>query len=155
MQRTSILLAGALLVAGACRTASGTNDEVRLLLDRQQDAWNAGDVERFFHVGYWESPELTFFSGGERVKGFDAMLARFLDRYKKGGAETGKLTFADVEVLALGGDHAVARGHWFVDFAKQKDVGGLFTLVLERRSEGWRIVHDHTSVDDREPAKVQ
>jgi len=23
--------------------------------------------------------------------------------------------------------------------------GGLFTLVLRKRPEGWRIVHDHTS----------
>ena len=23
---------------------------------------------------------------------------------------------------------------------------GVFTLVLERRPEGWRIIHDHTSV---------
>jgi ketosteroid isomerase-like protein len=28
---------------------------------------------------------------------------------------------------------------------------GVFTLVVERRPEGWRIVHDHTSVGP-EPA---
>ena len=27
--------------------------------------------------------------------------------------------------------------------------GGLFTLVLRRTSDGWRIVHDHTSVETR------
>jgi hypothetical protein len=30
--------------------------------------------------------------------------------------------------------------------ARQKgDVGGVFSLVLERFPEGWRIIHDHTS----------
>lgn len=150
------IVATLVLIASGCKsTAASANDEVRLLLERQQDAWNSGDVERFFEVGYWASPELTFFSGGERVKGFDAMLERFLARYKAGGAETGKLAFAEVEVVPLGADHAIARGHWFVDFAKGEDVGGLFTLVLEDQRDGWRIVHDHTSVDDRAPAKVQ
>lgn len=106
-------------------------------------------------IGYWNSPDLTFFSGGEVVRGFDAMLERYSKSYVQGGAETGKLTFSELEVLPLSGGHALARGRWFVDFEKKEDQGGLFTLVLQDRPEGWRAVHDHTSLGLVKPAKVQ
>lgn len=143
-----------LVLTSACRTAPPETD-VRALIADQQAAWNRGDVEGFLRRGYWDSPALTFYSGGDVVKGFAPMLERFLARYKSGGAETGELTFADVEVVSLGGDHALARGHWFVDFARRADEGGLFSLVLARQGDGWRIVHDHTSVGSSAPRKVQ
>lgn len=148
----------ALLAFASCASARSTPaavGDVRAVLDAQQRAWNEGDVERFLRAGYWDSPELTFYSGGDVVRGFETMLRRFLERYKASGKETGSLTFADVDVLPLGDDHALARGHWFVDFASQPDQGGLFSLVLERKSEGWRIVHDHTSVAASGERKVQ
>lgn len=152
----SILPLVVLLTAtAACRSTESSVLEVRSLVDRQQAAWNAGDVERYMRIGYWESPELTFFSGGDVVRGFDVVLQRYLKRYKQGGAETGELTFADVVVTPLGSDAAFVRGHWFVDFKTKEDQGGLFTLVLEKRPEGWRIVHDHTSVEPPKSGKVQ
>lgn len=149
------LVAALVPLVTACRSTSSQVDEVRQLVERQQAAWNAGDVERFLRVGYWDSPELTFFSGGDVVRGFDTMLQRFLKRYKQGNAESGELTFADVVVTPLGSDHAFVRGHWYVDFKKAEDQGGLFTLVLERQRDGWRIVHDHTSVETPKTGKVQ
>jgi ketosteroid isomerase-like protein len=153
MQPHPLPLGVLLLVAAACRSTAP--EDVRQLIDRQQGAWNARDVERFMRIGYWESKELTFFSGGDVVRGFDAMLERYMRSYVRGGAETGTLTFSEVEVLPLGGGHALARGRWFVDFEKKEDQGGLFTLVLQDRPEGWRVVHDHTSVGTSKVAKVQ
>jgi beta-aspartyl-peptidase (threonine type) len=112
----------------------------------QQAAWNRGDVEGFMRAGYWPSEDLTFFSGGEVTRGYDTVLARYKRRYQSEGAEMGQLTFSDLETERLGADHAILRGHWLLDFAEREDVGGLFTLVLRRTPEGWRIVHDHTSV---------
>lgn len=151
---TRVLLPS-LLVLAACRSTNSTPAAVRGVLSAQQEAWNRGDVEQFLRAGYWDSPQLTFFSGGDVVHGFDTMLQRFLARYKSAGKETGTLTFADVDVLPLGGEHALARGHWLVDFKTQPDPGGLFTLILERRPEGWRILHDHTSVETPGERKVQ
>jgi ketosteroid isomerase-like protein len=155
MERAPLLLALLPLLAGSCRTAASEVGELRALIDRQQASWNAGDVERFLRIGYWDSPELTFYSGGDAVRGFDTVLERYLSRYKAAGAETGELTFTDVVVEPLGDDHAFARGHWHVDFEKKEDQGGLFTLVLARKPEGWRIVHDHTSVAEPKTETVQ
>jgi ketosteroid isomerase-like protein len=44
----------------------------------------------------------------------------------------------------IGSDHALVKGRWQLTLSKDS-VGGLFTLLMKKRPEGWRIVHDHTS----------
>jgi ketosteroid isomerase-like protein len=116
------------------------------VLSTQEDAWNRGDVEGFMHEGYWESPELTFFSGGDVTTGFEPVLARYQKRYKTEGAEMGKLAFTNLDVVQISDRAAIVRGRWDLDFEQKADVGGLFTLVMRRIDGAWRIVHDHTSV---------
>jgi ketosteroid isomerase-like protein len=163
--RTAILGLG-LLALGACRSASPAPDvvtpmdasarvtpeqratgEVLAVLRSQSAAWNRGDVEGFMEAGYWRSPELTFYSQGSITKGYDATLARYKQRYTGTGAEMGQLEFFQVETQALAEDVQLARGHWKLAFGGKPAVAGLFSLVLRRLPEGWRIVHDHTSVD--------
>jgi beta-aspartyl-peptidase (threonine type) len=140
----------AALFATGCRSAApdARSDGPLAVLYAQQAAWNAGDVEAFVRAGYWRSSELTFFSGGDVTRGFDETLARFTRRYATGDAEMGRLAFGDLETVWQNGDAAVVRGTWHLDFEHKDDVGGLFTLFLRRFPDGWRIVHDHTSVSD-------
>jgi beta-aspartyl-peptidase (threonine type) len=113
------------------------------VLEAQQSAWNKGDLPGFMQ-GYWKSDRLTFFSGSNRTAGWQATLDRYRQRYQGEGREMGKLTFADLEVEMLGPDSALVRGRWQLRL-KASNPGGLFTLILRRFPEGWRIVHDHTS----------
>ena len=46
---------------------------VRDVLVRQQDAWNRHDLEAFMS-GYWNSPDLTFFSGANVTTSWQATL---------------------------------------------------------------------------------
>lgn len=144
-----LLLALAFLSASCISTMTDFREDVGAvgaLLDRQQAAWNAGDVEAFMAEGYWASEELTFLSGGDWTRGYDAVLRRYRDRYQSAGAEMGTLTFADVQVVPLGPDAALARGRYHLDFSSGPPADGLFSLVLRRLEDGrWRIVHDHTS----------
>ncbi len=138
----------------ACNTmhayAEPSNDnsatEIQAVVHAQEAAWNRGDVEGFMSAGYWHSPGLTFYSGGDVTHGFDPVLARYVKRYKTGDAEMGKLAFTNLEVVPISSDAAIVRGRWDLDFDKQPHAGGLFTLVFRHLDEGWRIVHDHTSV---------
>ena len=58
----------------------------------------------------------------------------------------GTLAFDDLLVRMLGGDHALATGSFLVeDVRDTTDIRGRFTLVLERDSTGWRVLHDHSS----------
>ncbi len=120
-----------------------TEQAIRKVLDDQARAWNRGDLEGFM-AGYWKSPDLTFSSGGEQTKGWEATLERYRKRYKGDGKEMGTLTFSDLSVQTLGGDSAFVRGKFQLVRSKDKP-SGLFTLVLKRLPEGWRIIHDHTS----------
>ena len=95
-------------------------------------------------AGYWNSPDLSFFSGANKTKGWQATLERYVKKYRADGKEMGKLTFSDIEVDLLSPDAAVVRGRWQLEMSKDKP-GGLFTLIFKRFPEGWRIVHDHTS----------
>jgi len=117
---------------------------IRHLLQAQVDAWNARDLEGFMK-GYWRSEDLTFFSGGHATEGWQTTLDHYRQRYQGEGKEMGKLDFFDLRVELLGTDAAFVRGHWHLLLKSGQEQGGLFTLVLKKFPEGWRIVHDHTS----------
>jgi beta-aspartyl-peptidase (threonine type) len=127
----------------AAEQAEGGENAIRKLLQDQQDAWNRGDLNGFM-AGYWRSDQLTFYSGGNRTRGWDATLERYRKRYQSEGQEMGKLTFSELRVELLGPDSAFVRGRFELVRTKDKP-SGIFTLVLRRFPEGWRIVHDHTS----------
>jgi beta-aspartyl-peptidase (threonine type) len=116
---------------------------VRAVLDAQVAAWNKGDLEGFMR-GYWNSPELSFFSGGTRTRGWQATMDRYQKKYRAEGKEMGALTFSELEIDVLGPDSAVVRGRFRLKMSKEEPTG-LFTLLFRRFSDGWRIVHDHTS----------
>jgi beta-aspartyl-peptidase (threonine type) len=142
----SLAAAGVLL--STCAVAAepppkAAEEAVRGVLDAQVEAWNKGDLEGFMK-GYWKSPELSFFSGGERARGWQATLDRYRKRYQSEGQEMGKLSFSDLQVEVLGTDAAFVRGRFELERKKDKPTGQ-FTLIFKRMPEGWRIVHDHTS----------
>jgi len=117
---------------------------VEQVLHAQQDAWNRHDLDAFM-AGYWNSPELTFFSGGQEQPGWQATLDRYRARYASPGHEMGKLEFSDLRVEMLGRDSAFVRGAWHLTMPDGKTPHGLFTLVFRKFADGWKIVHDHTS----------
>jgi ketosteroid isomerase-like protein len=114
------------------------------VLHAQQDAWNRGDLEAFM-TGYWNSPELTFFSGAKEHDGWQAALDRYRAAYASPGHEMGKLEFSGLRIEMLPPDAAFVRGAWGLTMTDGKTPHGLFTLVFRRFPGGWKIVHDHTS----------
>lgn len=135
-----------LLLAGAVRAqdAAGTT-AIRALLDAQVADWNRGDLDGFA-ASYWRSPELVFQSGGDRSLGWEAMRARYRKRYQAEGKAMGRLRFSELEVRPLGDDAGYAFGRWTLTMPDGSQPTGLFTVLVRRFPEGWRIVHDHTSL---------
>ena len=134
-------------VASARWTKSRAEEErqaIQHVLDAQVAAWNRHDLKGFM-AGYWQSPELTFFSGKEVYSGWQAAYERYQKRYlAEGPDKMGTLSFAELKIDLLGPDSAVVRGRWKL-ITKKEPLGGLFTLIFKKNPEGWRIVHDHTS----------
>ncbi len=118
--------------------------EIRAVLDAQVAAWNAGKLEEFMD-GYWRSPNLTFFSGGRKLSGWDATIERYRKTYQAEGREMGKLVFSDLDIQPLGGSAAVVRGRYELTMSDGKKLSGLYTLIFRRFRQGWKIIHDHTS----------
>jgi ketosteroid isomerase-like protein len=128
----------------AASTASQTEKDIRGVVEQQMEAWNRHNLQGFM-AGYWNSPALTFFSGGTVTKGWQPTLERYQKTYQSGGHEMGKLEFSDLQVVPLGPNSAFVRGRWRLTMPDGKEPHGLFTLVFRKFPQGWRIIHDHTS----------
>jgi beta-aspartyl-peptidase (threonine type) len=124
---------------------------IRKVLDEQDAAWNRGDLEGFM-AGYLRSPQLTFMSGNEPQYGWDQTLERYRKRYQREGNQMGKLTFSDLDIRLLRDDLALVTGRWKLVVGKETP-NGLFTLLMWRTPDGWRIIHDHTSAAEPPAAK--
>jgi ketosteroid isomerase-like protein len=111
---------------------------------RQQEAgWNRGSVEAYME-GYAKGAETRFISGGTVTIGFDTVLVRYKRGYPD-RASMGKLSFSDIQIEVLAYDLAIVYGKWALQREKDNP-WGRFTLLFKNLEEGWRIVHDHTSV---------
>jgi beta-aspartyl-peptidase (threonine type) len=148
-------MAGSLLLFGVVGSAWAQDDAtiagarnaeaaVRAVLSRQVEAWNRGDLEGFM-AGYWNSPDLVFQSGATLTRGWQATLERYRRRYQAEGKEMGRLRFEELDVQPLGPDTAFVRGRWRLTMKDGSQPGGLFTLLLRRIGDEWKVVHDHTS----------
>jgi len=161
MSNRNLVIAALMMMPGlsaGCRSGLGRNgfnelsavdaermrSEIKLLLERQVDAWNAGDVEGFMG-GYRRDEGLTFLAGGGVTCGWGATLERYRKRYPDRQA-MGRLAFSELHINPIAHDAALVWGRWRLE--RENETGGLFTLLVRRRSGSWGIVHDHTSVGD-------
>lgn len=114
----------------------------------QAAAWNSGDLAGYMN-GYAHTNDLVFTSGGNVRKGWQDAFDHYKARYGSDKASMGKLEFGITEIDPVGADAAVVLGTW--SLVGPSAGHGVFTLVFERRPEGWRIIHDHTSSGPASP----
>lgn len=119
------------------------------VLDRQIAAWNRGDLASYMD-GYARTPALVFTSGGNIRRGWQEAFEHYRARYAADPNAMGTLAFQIESIDPVGADGAVVLGRWELTGAAHPG-RGVFTLVVERRPEGWRIIHDHTSVSRDSP----
>ena len=131
-----------LLASSEDTTGGYDREQIRQLVVEQQDAWNRGDLNAFVS-GYDESDEIVLASGSQVTRGRQLAIDGYRERYGN-PEEMGLLRSSIHQIDLLGQDHAKVVGDW--QLTRQDDVTrGLFTLVLTRRPDGWRVIHDHNS----------
>ena len=96
--------------------------------------------------GYVKGDELVFTSGSQVRRGWQVTLDRYRSRYGEDATTMGQLGFELLGIQSLGADGAVVLGRWKLS-GLESPAGGVFSVVLARATEGWQIVHDHTSSD--------
>ena len=114
--------------------------QVHAALDAQQVAWNRGDLDAFTAT---YDRDAIFISGDEITRGSQAVLERYKKKYSD-REKMGTLTFSDLEITPVGENAAVVLGRWSLKRVNDEP-HGRFTLIFRKTSDGWRIVHDHTS----------
>ena len=130
------------IVCAAREQLPNSAGEIQSVLNAQQDAWNRGDIDAFMN-GYARSASTVFVSQDEVRRGWETVRERYRVKYSD-RAKMGTFSFSDIEVTMLSPDAAVVLGRWRLKRGNDEP-HGRFTLIFKRLSEGWRIVHDHTS----------
>ncbi len=117
--------------------------DIMATLNAQVQAWNNGDVAGYMN-GYWKSDSLIFTSSGNIQRGWNATYEKYKSSYNT-KEKMGTLTFSGLEFTLLSETSAWVLGHW--ELTREKDhPEGIFTLIVKKFADGWKVVHDHTSV---------
>lgn len=136
-----------LLAACAAPRAFTADDDraVRAVIATQQAAWNRGDLDGFM-AGYLHDASLVFTSGGHIRHGWQETYDKYKAKYGSAPQTMGHLAFEILGVQPLGADGAIVLGRWKLTDTPNAGAG-VFSLALARTHDGWRVVHDHTSLD--------
>ncbi|WP_298775925.1 nuclear transport factor 2 family protein [uncultured Shewanella sp.] len=117
-------------------------DEILSVLEKQETAWNKGDITAYME-GYWHNEQLRFVSEGEFQFGWQNMLNAYQANDVDKSA-LGQLSFVVDEIKMLNNDAAVVTGNWSIIRTKDNPKG-VFTLLMERKNDVWVITQDHSS----------
>lgn len=124
---------------------ASARSEIEAVLAAQRDAWNRGDL-RGYMDGYERSDALVFTSGAKVTQGWQATLDKYLKKYGDDTSGLGTLAFELLDVRVIDDRAAIVLGRWRLTDTPNAG-SGVFSVVLARAADGWRIVHDHTSAD--------
>jgi hypothetical protein len=131
-----------LLLSLACSAQSGKEQRIRMLLTRQTEAWNRGDVVSFMQT-YWKSDSLMFIGKSGVVRGWQSTLANYQRGYPDTAA-MGKLAFDIIQIKPLSRKHYFVVGKWMLTRIAG-NLSGHYTLLVQKIRGQWLIVADHSS----------
>ena len=107
----------------------------------QETSWNNGDIKGF--MAYYLKSDSLMFIGS---KGVTYGWQNTLDNYTKNYPDKktmGTLRFIILKTIQLSPESIYLIGKW--DLARDKPIGGHFTLLWKKVEGQWVIVSDHTS----------
>lgn len=115
-----------------------TFDAISGFLDEAAAAWSSGDLDQVMGTYGVDEPLLVFL-GDQPLKGPDAVRTALEVRAAEGGL--GAMSYEWFETLQFDANTAVVSGR--IIMARKGAIHrALFTRVLRRTEDGWKIVHD-------------
>jgi ketosteroid isomerase-like protein len=127
---------------------SNQNENALLMVSnqmiKQEEAWNKGDLEGFMDC-YWKSDSLRFIG----KSGLNTGWQNTLDNYKKSyqnKQEMGTLKFTNKSLDFVGEQTIFVVGEWKLSREDSLgDLGGMYSLIWEKKNGVWVITTDHSS----------
>jgi uncharacterized protein (TIGR02246 family) len=128
----------------AFASAEDSPAAIRKAIVDQSAAWNRGDVDAF--MSCYKAASDTTFIGKQISHGYETIFARYKNTYSTPEA-MGKLTFSELDIRMLDEKFAVVTGRYQLERSQAGGgpANGIFSLVWEKTSSGWKIILDHTS----------
>jgi uncharacterized protein (TIGR02246 family) len=144
MARMHVLLVLALTLSTPLLGQAPSETAIHQLMDKQAADWNRGDVDAFMKA-YEDAPATTFVG-----KTVEYGYATIRERYKRiypTPEGMGKLTFSHLAIRDLDPNYAVATGNFHLErtTAGGGNADGIFSLVLKKDPQGWKIILDHSN----------
>lgn len=141
------------LVLFFCINCSGvekqisTQDDVSIVsshMQEQENAWNDGELETFMKH-YWKSDSLRFIGKSGLNYGWQKTLDNYKKSYKN-KEEMGTLKFTNKSLDIVGEQTIFVIGEWKLIRADSLgDLGGMYSLIWEKKNGKWVITTDHSS----------
>ena len=122
---------------------TGLEASVAAMLERSAGAWNDGDLDAFM-ADYASATSTSFMTFDGPVYGPEQIRAGYAPAFGI-DASRDSLRFEELRIRRLPPLIGLATGKYILHNNDQVTSTGWFTLVLRRVSDGWRIVHDHSS----------
>lgn len=122
--------------------------EIAAMLQRSAADWNHGDLAGFMS-DYAKDSLTSYVSRGHVQYGWQPLYDRYQANYFAPGKSRDSLSFDALRVRALTPDLAYATARFKLSRSDSVVASGLFTLVLQRQGDRWKILHDHTEADPR------
>ena len=119
--------------------------DITSLLEKQIDAWNEGNLEKFMET-YLKSDELVFVGSRGPTYGWQATL----ENYRKGYPDKkamGKLEFKILDISKIDKKTVFVIGRFELT-REMGDLAGHFTLVIQKSGKDWYIISDHSSAEN-------
>ncbi|HET6243591.1 MAG: nuclear transport factor 2 family protein [Bacteroidetes bacterium] len=115
--------------------------EIELLLNKQKNDWNKGDLEDYMK-GYWKSDSLKFIGKNGITYGWEETLKRYQKSYPNKSA-MGNLDFDIISMKPMEESYFLVTGKWTI--TGNSSASGYFSLVLKKLNNQWIIIYDHSS----------
>jgi ketosteroid isomerase-like protein len=114
------------------------------LMQHQEDSWNYGNIDDFMSI-YWKNDSIVFIGKSGINYGWDKNITNYKNSYKT-KEHMGKLKFKNIICNPLNDSTHIVTGVWSL---KRNDsignINGFYTLLWIKKSNGWKIIYDHTS----------
>jgi ketosteroid isomerase-like protein len=114
-------------------------------LERSASDWNRGDLAAFLS-DYAQESTTTFIDGRRARGGIDFIRGVYEPRFS-GKVRRDSLHFEEIEARPLSPTLGLVTARFVLQRGSEITASGPFTLVMELRPDGWKILHDHSSSD--------